>query len=85
MICPNCPTHHVRREPSNRADGPGWQIYCAVCAEFWDPCMLRLGPMEFCRMTKGHGNAHEDRHGNVYVLNLAGVRKLEATLADTEN
>ena len=85
MTCPNCPTHNTRREPSNRADGPGWQIYCAVCAEFFEPCTIRLGPMEFCKLTAGHGNVHEDKSGNAYVLNLAGVSRLCITREDAND
>jgi len=78
MTCPKDPTHNTRLEPAK--DKPGYQVYCAVCAEFWDPCPVRLGPMEYCCMTKDHGNVHVDRNGYAYVLNLEGVAQLTKRL-----
>jgi len=64
VICPNSPTHHVRREPSNKADGPGWQGYCAVCAEFFEPCTKMGSPMTTCVLAKGHKELHRNQQGD---------------------
>ncbi len=80
MTCPNNESHITRREPTGNERGqPARQIYCTVCAEFFDTCPIQLGPMEVCVLTKDHGNVHIDSRGNAHVLNLQGVSQLSVT------